>query len=143
MPFDPNWPIEFTDCTPAWLGGEQPSQLVIAPERPFGVPMAKFGTKGLYSLIAEPSDARLRNVELPVLRFDDGTAPVGGTFTSAEKVQFTTAGGEVHTYHWPQLRPVNHVTPKIEALNRHQIELEEQAQAEAATMEGNDFYGMF
>lgn len=147
MAYDTNWPIEFLDGTPAWCGLGQPdgkpTGIVYAAEKPFGVPMAT-GKDGLYSLLADESDSRLRNVELPSIRFEDGTEPSAGRFRNPTTIEFRSEGGyEWHRYHWPNLKPVAPGFPSLVVMNRAALQREQQAAAEAEEMESNDIFGMF
>jgi hypothetical protein len=145
MSIDWNWPIELEDGTPAWLDGDEPGEhggIVLAAEKPFGVAMARSGH--LFSLMVEANDTRLRNAEMPELRFEDGTKPSRGQFTGTGKIVLWNASGlEKYAYSWPGFKPVSPSAPGVIALNKKELAAAEARQAEQAALEESDIYGLF
>jgi hypothetical protein len=141
MAIDWNWPIEFMDHTPAWVAYDQNGivpGLVIAAEKPFGVPMAPYEQRGLYSLLTDENDSRIQNVDLPSIRFEDGTEPSGGRFRNPTTIEFRSAKGfEWHRYFWPSYKPYAPGFPSLVVMNRAALQREQQAAAEAEEMESN------
>jgi hypothetical protein len=146
---DWNWPIEFEDGTPAWLDEDSysrsdgsPVRLVLAAERPFGVSMAKEGR--IYKKLCEGHETYLRNVEMPELRFEDGTKPGRGQFTGSGRIVLWNASGfEEYAYSWPGLKPVSPSAPRVITLNKKELAAAEAREAEQAALEESDLYGLF
>jgi hypothetical protein len=147
MAIDWNWPIEFLDGTPAWLDGDEPGEhggIVCAVERPHGLPMSR-DHKGRYRLLVDRGEARLRNVELPVIRFcDDSSAPTGGVFSDSGRAirLYREANSEINVYDWPSFKPRGSSVP-VSMMTRKQLAKEEEEKVEAVAMEENELYGLF
>jgi hypothetical protein len=136
---DWDWPIEFLDGTPAWTDDDG---LVLCAEKPFGVPVAKCGR--LFSMLPEGNESRLRNVDMPEIRFVKWHAkPVAGTFVTSTMMNLKlNAGDRGWDYSWPGLKPLGDA-PEIQTMNRKQLAVEEENLKEQAALEESDIYGLF
>lgn len=91
-----------------------------------------------------PLAPRLRNIDMPALRFKDDTAPVGGyTNRDGTAVFLMHQDGKTYGYGWPTLRQARDHDMPIREITVAQIQAEKKAAEEAMAMEENPLFGMF
>lgn len=163
MAVDWSWPIEWMDGTPAWLH-KQPDpghivgpQLVESKDEPAGWNRAVLPAIGIDKPIVVEADGTLerakylpraphiRNVELPILRWEDGAAPIAGELTNGGDIlRLLHPSGAWWNYQWPTLRPFrDKPTPKLIEITKAMVAKEEAKAAEEAAMEENPLWGAF
>lgn len=162
-----NWrmPIEWDDGTAAQLdvvsvnrlsAGEDPSVFfVVSEHEPRGWnrrTMPKLGKlnpvmvnpDGTLDCDAGPTAPRLRNIELPLLKFEDGSEPKRISIVDdATRLVLLHENGRTYSYHWPRLIPRKPGAPKLIEVTPAMVAAEEKAEAEQAEMEDNPWFGAF
>lgn len=143
---DLNWPLEWEDGTPAWISNEieHGGAFIASATKPYGVAVAQHEKLRLWTCIVEGSGhPKLRNVDLPEIRFEDGERPIKGTFLNAGRVMLTHPKGFTHEYHWPSWKPAVVGSSKLTIMTRKQLAQEEEQAKEQEALEESDFYGLF